>query len=178
MHTKSSFGLLFTILLATSNLAFAQSGFFNSELVFQDEDHHSVKMADFLGKRVVATMSYSECKKTCPLVTMTALRKIQKKLDEQNKTAEFVILSFDSKNDTSEVWKKYRAKQKIESPHWHFLTGTEHDTRIIAKQLGLDRYWTMDDHILHDFKVTLFSESGEQIERLDWDHREVASFFP
>lgn len=172
------FLLLMCALIFVGVTVQAHSSIFDNKAIFHDEEGKEVKMSDFLGHPTVMTMSYTECKKTCPLVTLVTLKKIQAELDAKSRKADIVILSFDPENDTPEVLKKFREKQKLTQPNWHFLTGSNADTRAAAKYLGLDHYWAMDDHILHGFKITIFSAEGDITRVLDWNNHEVTNLFP
>jgi protein SCO1/2 len=164
--------------LILSSVGFCKDPIFEQQGLFKDEANQEVSLSSFFGKKAIVTMSYSSCKKTCPMMTMATLKKIEKGLTDKNKTAEIVILTFDPEQDTPEVLAAFKKKQGITSPHWHFLTGRPEDLRAVSKVLGLQNYYTMDDHILHDFKISVYSEAGDKIQVLDWDHREVANVFP
>ena len=166
------------LILAFSSMAFCKDPIFEQAGSFKDENNKDVQLSSYLGQKAVITMSYSSCKKTCPMMTMATLKKIEAELQSKKQTAEFVILTFDPEQDTPEVLAAFKKKQGIGSAHWHFLTGREQDLRSVSKFLGLQNYYTMDDHILHDFKISLYSETGEKIRVMDWDHREVANIFP
>jgi protein SCO1/2 len=154
-------------------VCFAQHPFFQDVSEWKDETGKTVKLSEFKEKNIIATMSYTACKKTCPLTTMATLRKIENYLNENKIEAEFLIFSFDPESDTPEVLAKFKAKNKIESTHWHFLTGGVSQTKELSKSLGLDGYWSMDDHILHDFKISVFNTKADLVRTIDWDHRDL-----
>jgi protein SCO1/2 len=140
---------------------------------WHDDQNKILKLSDFQGKRLVVTMSYTACKKTCPTITLAALKDLEKELQKKSLEAEFVIFSFDPENDTPQVLAEFRKKMKLSSPHWHFATGGKDETRAIAKTLGLGNYWDMDEHIIHDFKITMLSPDGTE-QFLDWHHRDAS----
>jgi|GEM_PF-4594498 len=167
---------LFVVLLISVPSLGTEEAVFNRGLEFQDENGQTVSMKNYLGKLVVLTMSYTECKKTCPLVTMASLRSLEKTYAQHGKKAEIVVVSFDPENDTPDVLKHFKEAQKIKTDNWHFLSGSTANTRSLATDLGLGNYWKMDDHVLHGFKIALFSEAGKLVQTLDWDHQELETW--
>jgi protein SCO1/2 len=154
--------------------AFSQSSsILESNYTWKDSTDKEFKISDYKGKRLVLTMSYTACKKTCPLLTMKVLKEISVELEKRKLSAEFIVFSFDPEHDTPAVLAEFVNKQKLNLPNWHFVTGSKQDTRAIAKTLGLANYWEMDDHILHDFKVTIISPDGNKSKILDWDKHSI-----
>jgi len=45
------------------------------------------------------------------------------------------------------AWQQYRISREVDRSNWHLLTGI--------------KYWTMDEHILHDFKIVRLNANGE-----------------
>ena len=86
------------------------------------------------------------------------------------KNIEFVVITLDPENDTPEVLKKFQDHMGLDR-HWHFLAGSNKDTRLLANNLGLGDYWKFDDHIMHGFKILILDPSGNILHTLDWDHR-------
>ncbi len=144
------------------------------EITWTDETGHPHKLADFKSSLVVLTMIYTECKKTCPMVTTAKLKELQAALDTQNKSAQFVVVTLDPENDTPEVLAQFKKKIGMDRDNWHFLRGTTKETHQFARKLDLDDYWKMDEHILHKFKIIYLDFQTSHRRTLDWDHRDIA----
>jgi protein SCO1 len=142
-----------------------------------DENNKTYTMSDFKNKNIIVTMSYTACKKTCPLTTMATLKKIDNYLNKNKIPFEILIFSFDPENDTPKILAQYKADKKITSPNWHFFTGSLADTKELSKLIGLGEFWAMDDHIIHDFKITAINKNGDLVRTIDWDHRDPAGLF-
>lgn len=140
-----------------------------------NESGQSVELSSWQDRSVIITMSYTECKKTCPQMTFKKLKEIQEIFDSRKQEAEFIIISFDPKTDTPEVLKQFKSHMGYDRPNWHFLTGSEADTRKFANKMGLGDYWKMDDHILHSFRIAYLDAKKKTTRWLDWDHRQVSS---
>jgi protein SCO1 len=80
--------------------------------------------------------------------------------DQKKIQIDFMIISLDPKNDTPEAWQQYRISREVDRSNWHLLTGTEASTKEFAALIGI-KYWTMDEHILHDFKIVRLNAQGE-----------------
>ena len=67
--------LLILIFVLTSSNCFADS-ILNSDFTWKNQDNSDVKLTSFLGKKIAISMFYTECKKTCPMLTMSAFKEI------------------------------------------------------------------------------------------------------
>ena len=88
------------------------------------------------------------------------MKAIQDLADQKKIKIDFMIISLDPKNDTPAAWRQYRISREVERSNWHLLTGSEATTKAIANLLGI-KYWFMDEHVLHDFKIVRLNAQGE-----------------
>ena len=170
----SKIKFLSLIILAITSFNCSAQSLLASDFIWKDQDNHEVKLSSFVGKKIVLTMFYTECKKTCPMLTMNALKEIEEFYKNKSEPIEFVLVSFDPEADTPEALLKFKNKSNLDSSKWHLLTGTKDSTRELAKSIGLGEYWKMDDHILHGFKIVVLDNTGKTQATIDWDHRDVA----
>lgn len=143
------------------------------EKVWEDESGKKLSLSEYSGKLVVLTMLYTECKKTCPFVTMKALKDLKEYMDNHKLEAEYVVATLDPVTDTPNKLKQFKTKQVGELPNWHFIRSSKEETRRFAKTIGLGNYWEMDDHIVHGFKIFILDKQGATKKVIDWDHKEV-----
>ena len=136
---------------------------------FTNDQAKTVHLSEWRGRPLILTMEYSNCRFMCT-TTFSNLKAIQTAADKQKIPIDFMIVSLDPKNDTPGAWKQYRINREIERSNWHLLTGSEETTKQFAKLVGI-RYWYLDEHILHDFKIVRLNAQGE-IEKEITDYSE------
>jgi len=124
------------------------------------------RLADVGSPIVVMTMAYTACQKVCSNTSLV-LGEIQRRFDLMKQPAEFVVVSYDPRNDSPADWQEYRQRRGLQRANWHFLTGDADSTRVLARQLDLD-FWTYHEHIVHDFRIVLFDSHWKVIAEVDW----------
>jgi len=140
----------------------AEPNFYELPNIFTNDRGKALHLAEWTGKPMILTMEYSNCRFMCS-TTFTQLKEVQAVADKKKIDIDFVIISLDPDNDTPEAWQQYRKTKDIERDNWHLLTGSKATTKEIASLIGI-KYWSMDENILHDFKVVRLNAKGE-IER-------------
>ena len=56
---------------------------------WEDQSGKPLHLSGFGDRRVVVTMAYSQCKKICPMMTMTKLKEMQASFDQKKIDADF-----------------------------------------------------------------------------------------
>jgi len=155
-------------------------GYFpNVELV--NQDGKTVRFYDDLvkGKVVAINFIYTHCGDTCPVET-ASLRQVYKLLaDRMGKDIFFYSISIDPKHDTPKVLKEYAERFKIGSGSgWSFLTGTQADTTLLRKKLGLFRDGIEASKLgEHNTSFLIGNEStGQWIKRSPFDEPKVLAW--
>ena len=139
---------------------------------WEDQGGHPFRIRDFSSGRVVLTMAYTQCKKTCPMITLVKLKKMQKLYDEKHWKADFFVITLDPEGDTVEVLRKFQVRMGLDRDNWHFIRTNKSETRLYAKKLGLGGYWEMDDHIQHEFKIWVLDSENKKIQQFNWANRD------
>lgn len=146
---------------------------FDDQPVWQDEADRPVKLSSWLGHgRVVMTMAYTTCQRTCPM-TLKLMHDIEAKFAAKKEIATFLILSLDPQHDTPDRIKEFLSTATGHGGNWHFLRGSQQGTEKMATTLGIDAF-NLDDHIVHKFKVWVFDSNGTVLHTFDWNHRDVS----
>ncbi len=127
--------------------------------VWRDDSGRTLELATLRGQRIVLTMAYTACRRTCPL-TMERLQQLQSALDARATAAQFLIVGFDPRSDRPDDWHRYRLDRHLLRDNWHFLTGSREDTERLARLLGFE-YWRYDEHVMHDFRIVALRADGE-----------------
>lgn len=150
--------------------------FYELANVWSDQDGKTdVRLSDWAGRPVILTMAYTACRRVCPTATYKRMRLIQNELKQRGVQAEYVIVTLDPVADTPEVLKGFKERFQGADSHWHFLTGTKDAVKDLAGSVGF-RYWEMDDHVIHDFRIWNLDSKGGIMAVMDLDHLEVAPF--
>ena len=131
-----------------------------------DSDGAAHTLDDYRGRTVLMTMSYTACRKTCSS-SMLVLRKMQEILARQGRDAAIVVVSYGPSRDSPAEWRHYREVRRLPDS-WHFLSGTEADTRRLADFLEL-KFWVYDEHVMHDFRIVVFDADGNRKRDILWD---------
>ncbi|MGA9665451.1 MAG: SCO family protein [Gallionella sp.] len=129
-----------------------------------NDRNETVHLSDWRGKPLILTMEHSNCRFSCS-VTFSKLKSIQTLADQKNIKIDFMIISVDPRNDTPAAWRQYRKSRDVERNNWHLLTGSEAATKVIANLLGI-KYWYMDEHVFHDFKILRLNAQGQVVKEI------------
>ncbi|MBS0374927.1 MAG: SCO family protein [Proteobacteria bacterium] len=153
---------LAAVVLATTGAAAAAlpgvAGLADLPQRWRDDDGRELVLAALAGERVILTMAYATCHRVCPL-TIDALARMQRRLDERGEHAQIVVVGYDPANDDPAAWRQYRRSRHLDRPNWHFLTGDEASTNALAHALGFD-YWRYDEHVMHELRALVFDPRG------------------
>jgi protein SCO1 len=153
-------GMLIALAASMSGPAWcAPFSFYSLPYSFIDDQAKTVQLSEWRGKPMIVTMEYSNCRFMCT-TTFSKMRAIQAAADNRKIQIDFVIVSLDPKNDTPQAWRQYKISREVDRPNWHMLTGTDDITREFSRYIGI-KYWSMDEHILHDFKIVRLNAQGE-----------------
>lgn len=162
---------LFLVLILSLNLiSFAKAAdqsIYHSQSTWKDETNKEFPLVNLKGKKVVVAMAYTSCQATCPMI-ISKLKTVESLFNQKNIQVEVVVITFDPGFDTPERnMTFYREKMGIKKTNWHFLTGSENDTRKISMLLGIKFSVNPETKaIIHDSKIILLNEVGEIEKRL------------
>jgi cytochrome oxidase Cu insertion factor (SCO1/SenC/PrrC family) len=166
--------LMESILLSLAILApypawCAPLSFYTVPYSFTNDRAQTVHLSEWRGKPLILTMEYSNCRFMCT-TTFSKMKALQAAADHKKLQIDFMIISLDPKNDTPQAWQQYRISRDVQRSNWHLLTGNEATTKEFAALIGI-KYWYMDEHILHDFKIVRLNAKGE-IEKAITDYED------
>ena len=131
------------------------------------ETRSSTAIGKWKGKKIVLAMLYPKCTSACPFI-VEKLKKIQKKLDAEGTKAEFVLVSLDTEEESTDRLQMYRKHMGLTAENWHFLFGKEKEVRTFSNLIHV-RYWRnpKSKDINHDNVVLLLDEKGATARRLE-----------
>lgn len=99
---------------------------------FLDQDSTLISQKNVEGKIHIANFIFTACGSICPKMT-TNLKIVN---DSLKSHSDIVLLSYSVTPwiDTPAVLKKYKARNEIINPNWHFLTGSKNDIYSLARK--------------------------------------------
>jgi protein SCO1/2 len=129
--------------------------------LWKNQDNKTVVLSDFKGKFLIATMLYTSCQKSCPII-MSSLKSIETKLtNEEREKVNFVIISLNPEKDTPDVLKKFLVKHKVTNKNWTLLNGKSSSVLKISSLFGIRFRKVADDDIIHTNKILILNDLGE-----------------
>jgi len=126
----------------------------------------AVSSADWAGHVVIANFIFTRCTTVCPVATL----KMKRILDSTPDSVQLLSLSVDPEYDTPRVLRAFRARFKISSSRWQFLTGSFAAIRQVVQQgfkiaMGVSNTDTNTDGesaptIIHSSRFVLLDRVG------------------
>ncbi|MCB9771811.1 MAG: SCO family protein [Candidatus Omnitrophica bacterium] len=109
------------------------------------------------GKIWVAHFLFTTCSGMCPITTgkLASLYRSYK-LD---KRVEFVSISVNPDNDTSEVLSEFAKKYQADTTQWHFLTGPIEKIQEVSEKIL--KVGTVDEPVFHSGYFVLIDRHGQ-----------------
>ncbi|MGZ3711046.1 MAG: SCO family protein [Bdellovibrionota bacterium] len=118
-----------------------------------------MSLAELRGKPVLITMIYTKCKYTCPMM-VTKLKAIEKAI-VSHPDIKIVLVSFDHKNDTPAVLKKFMQERNLDENRWLVLTGKNSGSvRKLAALLDITYKQDKDGEYSHNNVISLLDRDG------------------
>jgi protein SCO1/2 len=120
-----------------------------------------INLAVLRGRPQVVAMFFTSCEYACPIIVenmKSVERAIPKSLRDK---VDFLLVSFDVKNDTVEALKAYRAKKELANTHWSLLRGKEDDVRELAALLGINYQRDARGQFSHSNTISVLNAEGE-----------------
>lgn len=132
---------------------------YHAEGTFTDDAGREVKLAALRGRPVVVAMFFASCGYACPM-TVTHLQALQGRLPAGAKDTAFVLVSFDTARDTTEVLARYRRDRQLDGA-WTLLRGNDEAVRELAALLGVNYKREADGGFAHSNLFTILNREGE-----------------
>jgi protein SCO1/2 len=160
---------VFIFLLLQVSICFAETGpgdlpgdsIYQVKSKWVDQFGKKVELSSLAGKPVAVSMIYLSCKFSCPM-TVAHMKELEKILPDNLKNdVQFVLVSFDGKNDTPTVMKKYAEKHGLAFPKWRFLTSkNEQDVREFSSLIDFKYKKIANGDFEHSFGIVALDSHG------------------
>lgn len=163
------------LVLAASAVA-AQDLYRAAPGTWLDESGQAFQLDSLYGAPAVITMAYGACRRICSS-SLRMLEQLQAMADARHVTLQFVVVGLDPRSDRPADWAAYRTEHRLDRPNWHFLTGSEAQTRRLAASLRV-RYWRYGDHTLHDLRIVLLSDRAAPLRSVEAFDADLQALLP
>ncbi|MBL4673962.1 MAG: SCO family protein [Arenicella sp.] len=155
--------LIAAICLVLSSASLVSHAEYQPDLLPWNNDRGEQVLIDSItGDVRVVSLFYTDCPNTCNL-TIEKYKQLEKVFQSRGISANFILMSLDPKNDTPSALKAYRTERGLVSKKWHFLTSSEQQVAIVAKQLGY-QFTRLDDHVFHRMKIFIIDSQNNIID--------------
>lgn len=126
-----------------------------------DQFGKQVPLSSLAGKPVAISMIYLSCHFSCP-TTVAHMKELKRLLPDTLKNeVQFVLISFDGKNDTPPAMKRYAQKHQLAYPEWRFLTSkNESDVRELAALIDFKYKRIGKGDFEHSFGIVALDANG------------------
>jgi len=139
---------------------FTSDSLYQLEAAFSDDTGRPFSLGELRGRPVALNLFFASCGYACPL-TVTDLLAIQSSLSaELRARTTFVLVSFDTARDTTEVLAQYRAQRQLDA-NWIILRGSDDAVRELAALVGVKYKQEADGSFAHSNLVTILNAQGE-----------------
>lgn len=173
MLMRSGAALALAFIFASGSSLAAPTGAYRLNLEFVDDHGATRALSAWSGRPMIIAMAYGACRSICS-TTLRTLEDIQSVADRKGVPIEIVVVSIDPSEDTPQAWAEYRKARRLARTNWTFLSGSKGSTRTLAHFLGI-KFWTYDEHVMHDFKIVRLNADGGVGASIDWSHRQLES---
>lgn len=164
--------------LKVSDVEVSETSIFNLTSSWNTEEGKIIQLKELKGKTLVMVMIYTSCKAACPRL-VADMRNIEHQIPAANKAnVQYVLISIDPENDTSERLKAFSIDNKMDGNQWTFLQGTVSGVREFANVLAVKYKEISPIDFSHSNIISVFNSEGEllhQQEGLGVDNVETVS---
>jgi len=126
-----------------------------------NQDSAWVKSSQLKNKVWVADFFFTHCPTICPPMTSQMKRLNEETMDLASKV-QYLSFSIDPKRDTPMRLREYIGIHEIKAKNWHFMTGDEEATHLLAKEFfnGAERDEEADGGFGHTDYFALVDTKG------------------
>jgi protein SCO1/2 len=134
------------------------------DTILKDENGNDVTLRQYVDRPTILVFNYFRCPGICPLIINSLVNVVNRMQLDPGKDYRLVAVSFDP-TDTPALAREKKAnylnqmKRPFSPDSWHFLTGTDENTRTVADSAGY-RYRKQGDMYVHPGAILVLSPKG------------------
>ncbi len=125
---------------------------------FQTQDDSQFRLKMLKGKPTVIAMIFTHCAYACPRLTAD-IKNIQDSLKDSKEKVNFVLVSFDTKRDSSARLKTFANEMGL-NKNWILLHGNEETIRTLSVLLNVQYEEDADGNFSHSNLVSVLDKNG------------------
>ena len=131
------------------------------EFSYINQDSVLVNSSDLKGKVWIADFFFTHCPTICPPMT-SQMKRLNDETQDLASKLQFLSFSIDPKRDTPSRLREYIGMYEIKAKNWHFFTGDEEETHLLAKEFfnGAERDEEADGGFGHTDYFALVDTKG------------------
>lgn len=158
------------------------------EFEYINEDSILIKSKDLKDRIWVTDFFFTKCPTICPPMT-SQMKRLNENLEDLKNHVYFLSFSIDPERDTPSTLVKYKEAYDIEAENWHFFTGDEEATHLLAKEFfnGAERNEEIDGGFGHTSYFAIVDKDGlvrgiydgtstEEVDKLEIDLRKLLKY--
>lgn len=134
------------------------------DTVLKDENGKDVTLRQLIDKPTILMFNYLRCPGICPVLINSMVEVVNGIELEPGRDFRLVAVSFDP-TDTPETARRKKAnylnqmRRQFPPDAWHFLTGSEENSRAVADSTGFN-YFKQDDMYVHPGAIIALTPKG------------------
>ncbi len=138
------------------------------DFTLTDQAQHATHLAQFRGKVVALTFSYSRCPNPnyCFRLSNNLSQLSRRFHDAAGRDLVLVTIVIDPDEDQGKALEKYADTWKADPATWHFLTGKLADVRATAELFGMN-FWNDEGFLTHSFHTVVIDRDGRLAANLE-----------
>ncbi|MCA9562092.1 MAG: SCO family protein [Myxococcales bacterium] len=137
------------------------------DAVWTDQAGVEHSLESFRGAPTVMVMFFASCEHACPIL-IADVKGLEGQLSPAAlEEAQFVFVTIDPHRDTVDSLQRVAQVHALDGEHWHFLRGSESDTRLLAAALGVDYRALPSGQYTHTNLITLLDRDGVAVQRTE-----------
>ncbi len=145
---------------AAASAPFSARSLYQLDAAWTDDAGQAVSLATLRGRPVVMAMFFASCEYACP-VLVSDMKRLRALLPAAvRETAQFVLVTFDTARDTTDVLKGYRARSELDGS-WTLLRGDDAAVQELAMLLGVKFKQDARGQFAHSNLITVLNPEGE-----------------
>ncbi len=134
------------------------------DTILKDENSNDITLRQLIDKPTILIFNYFRCPGICPVLINNVVGVINRMQLEPGKDFRLVAVSFDP-TDTPQLARQKKAnylnqlRRQFTPDAWHFLTGTEENTKAVADSAGFN-YRRQGDMYSHPGAIIVLTPKG------------------
>ncbi len=140
---------------------YSDASIYQLESVWKNQFGKKIKLNIFLGKKVILAMFYTRCTTACPVI-VNEMQRLQAVIPHNYlNNYQFVLVSIDPNNDTTERLRQYAEARNLNPRNWTLITGSKYEIAKLAQIIGFKYKENRSGMFTHSNLITFINQKGE-----------------